>query len=306
MLFVTNAGSNTLSMFEISWEDPTRLTLLGEPAYTGGEVPVSVAVSLDLQKVCVGNSAGTGGVSCAAFNLKTGLGAFDEIRRFNLEQSDPPIGPLNGVSQVLFTPDSEELIAVVKGNGTAVKPSYFETFSVDRRTRQVSHKGMVIDTGETGVAFGVALIPNTNKLLASTVSFGATILDIDDLGAPLAITNITEQEATCWATVSTFTGTGFVDDVIVPQLTEIDLTTGAILKELPLNDGGQGLIDLEATGTKIYALSPGNGTAPAEVLIFDVSRGPGTVEQVQRSIVQGATKDSEGMGIYPNPGMAAG
>ena len=306
MLFVINAGSNTLSMFESSWEDPTNLTLLGKLVATGGKSPVSVAVSLELGTVCVGHSAGTGGVSCAGFDWKRGLGTFDVIRPFTLNQSDPPIGPLNGLAQVLFTADSNELIAVVKGNGTVTKPSYFKTYSVDWKTRKVSHHGRIIDKGKTGIAFVVALIPNTEKLLVSTVSFGATIVDIDNLGVPVAITNITDQAATCWATVSDFTGTGFVDDVIVPQLTEVDLSTGVILKELPIDSDGQGLIDLKAVGTKVYALSPGSGIRPAALLVFDISGGPGTVRQIQKFIVDKTTQDLEGIGIFPNPGIAAG
>lgn len=48
MLFTINAGSNTVVMFRIDPEDPTHLTMVGSPASTMGEVPVSVDYSDEL------------------------------------------------------------------------------------------------------------------------------------------------------------------------------------------------------------------------------------------------------------------
>lgn len=45
LLFVVNAGSNTLSLFKIDPTNPQHLTLVGEPASTLGDFPVSVAYS---------------------------------------------------------------------------------------------------------------------------------------------------------------------------------------------------------------------------------------------------------------------
>lgn len=44
-LFTVNAGSNTLSMFAIDPRNPQHLTLVGEPASTLGDFPMSVAYS---------------------------------------------------------------------------------------------------------------------------------------------------------------------------------------------------------------------------------------------------------------------
>lgn len=48
MLFTINAGSNTVVMFHIDPEDPTNLKMVGSPADTMGEVPVSVDYSDEL------------------------------------------------------------------------------------------------------------------------------------------------------------------------------------------------------------------------------------------------------------------
>lgn len=48
-LFVTNAGSNTLSLLRINPHDPQHPTLIGNPAPTLGETPVSVTYSRKLK-----------------------------------------------------------------------------------------------------------------------------------------------------------------------------------------------------------------------------------------------------------------
>jgi hypothetical protein len=44
-LFTVNPGTHTVSMFTIDPYHPTRLTLIGTPADTLGEFPISVAYS---------------------------------------------------------------------------------------------------------------------------------------------------------------------------------------------------------------------------------------------------------------------
>lgn len=52
-LFVVNAGSNTLSLFTIDPSNPQHLVLVGKPASTLGDFPVSVTYS---QKLNIGAS----------------------------------------------------------------------------------------------------------------------------------------------------------------------------------------------------------------------------------------------------------
>jgi hypothetical protein len=52
-LFVVNAGSNTLSVFTIDPKNPQHLVLIGKPASTLGDFPISVTYS---QKLNIGTS----------------------------------------------------------------------------------------------------------------------------------------------------------------------------------------------------------------------------------------------------------
>jgi hypothetical protein len=292
VLLAVNPGSNSISIFNISWEDPTKLTLLSSPVGTNGDFPVTIGISESLGMACVGHSGVLSGVSCASYS-SNGLGAFDALRSIPLGQTNPPTGPANGIADVFFTEDSSTLIVVVKGDGTSVHPGFIALYPVVGG--KVSYSNSETHPAGTAVMFGSANIPGTNNILVSDATFGAVILSLSDLSKPLALTNITDQKATCWAVTSSVTGTGFVDDVAVSQLTEIDLSTGAIVSEVNDGNDNQGMIDMRAVGGRIYALSPGNGTIPAAVTVFDISGGRGTAKSIQNFPVAGADKNAEGL-----------
>lgn len=292
MLLAVNAASNSVSIFSISWEDPTKLTLLGSPAGTNGDFPVTIGVSESLGMACVGHSGVLSGVSCASYS-SNGLGAFDTLRSIPLGQTNPPTGPTNGIADVFFTEDSSTLVVVVKGDGTSAHPGFIALYPVV--AGKVSYSNCETHPAGTAVMFGSANIPGTNNIFVSDATFGAVILSLSDLSKPLALTNITDQKATCWAVTSSVTGTGFVDDVALSQLTEIDLSTGAIVSEVSDGNDNQGMTDLRAVGGRIYALSPGNGTIPAAVTVFDIGGGSGTAKSIQNFPVAGADKNAEGL-----------
>lgn len=101
-------------------------------------------------------------------------------------------------------------------------------------------------------------------------------LNANNIATVSASTKIADQAATCWATISSVTNSGFVTDVGVNHLVEVDTTNGKLIKELQLSNGNPGMIDLESAGNFIYALSPGNATTKSAVTVFDVSGGQGS------------------------------
>ena len=64
MLIEHKAGSNTISLFRINPENPSQLTLLGLPVWSGGEFPMSAAFNEDGSRVCVLNGGKVAGVRC--------------------------------------------------------------------------------------------------------------------------------------------------------------------------------------------------------------------------------------------------
>ncbi len=295
-----NPNSNTLSLFEISVKDPTVLTLVGEPAYTSGEFPVSVAVSEGLRLACVGNTGAQSGVSCSKFDSGTGLAGFDSLRPIALGQSTPPTGPANGIAQVLFNEDGSALIVVVKGNGTAVDPGFLAEYPIDPGSGQLSYQSTKSSPAGAYFLFGSTLIPGTSRMLASIAGLGSMVIDLLSPAVPVAVTNMTTigAKAPCWAITSPVTGTGFIDDVLVSQLVEVDLSTGAVVSSVSCDNNNQGMIDFGTFGDKIYALSPGNGTVAAAVTVFDISGGRGSQHSIQNFEIDFAGKDAEGLAIF--------
>ncbi len=264
-------------MFSISPTDPTILTMIGQPADTLGEFPVSVALSTSLKQACVANSGAKAGIACFNMCPQNGLMPLDTaLRPFDLNQTTPPAGPLNTVSQTFFSSDSTMLITTVKGDPTKNNTGFLSVFPVVNNA--VSQTETRSSPAGTAVLFGTALLPNSSDIFVTDASFGSATLSLSsgNTASTLSSTKIADQKATCWAALSALTGTAFVTDVAVNHLVEIDPASGSIVKNLVSTNGNPGLIDLVSAGKFVYALSPGNATVGAAVTVFDVSGGKGS------------------------------
>ncbi|KAH0287091.1 hypothetical protein M436DRAFT_68262 [Aureobasidium namibiae CBS 147.97] len=251
-LFNVNAGSNSVSMFSIDPWNPMEPTLLGCKS-SMGDFPVPVAVSLKHKMVCVANTGINAGVSCASFDSTCGMGDFDELRRLNVGQTqNPPTGSIPGVGDIIFNGDESEVIVFVKGNGKDM-PGFVEKYAV-LPNGSLSQQGEQFMPPGLAVEFGSAVIPRSNNLvLSSQANFGAVVLDLNDLTAqPMATTNITGQGATCWAEISTYTGTGFVTDPTINRLVETNLTSGKIVSEYYPPNYNAGMTDFRISDNKIW------------------------------------------------------
>ncbi|KAK2767807.1 hypothetical protein FQN54_003966 [Arachnomyces sp. PD_36] len=299
-LVAVNAGSNTLSMFNIDAADPTKLTAVGEPVDTMGEFPVSVDISTKLSQACVANGGAQAGVACFSMDTQAGLQPLDcKARQFNINQSTPPVGPEGTVSHTFFNSDETALLTTVKGNPATGDPGFLSMFPIENG--QVSMQDVQSSPNGTAVLFGSTNIPGTSNILATDASFGGAVINIDGSGQGqvVAMAEIGNQKATCWATFSESTGTAFVTDVGVNHVVEIDPSDGTILQETTLTNGNPGLIDLQAAGDFVYALSPGDGTVAPAVTVLDVSGGPGSAKEIQNFNPQGAiSANAMGMTVF--------
>lgn len=302
-IFAVNAGSNTLTMLSVSPLDPTRMTLVGQPVPFPGEFPISVAASLKNKLVCVTTTGQVAGVSCASWSAQ-GLEPMGGLRPFQLNQTTPPMGPLNTVSQTLFSKDETKLYTMVKGNPMVNNTGYMASVDIvqdDSGIASLAQDEVRSSPNGTAVLFGTTkMLGDSTSLFTTDASFGAVILSVDSTGR--ATTDykqvIPGQVATCWSTISTFTKSAYVTDVGVNRVVEMSLTDASIIKELDLTNGDPGLIDLQSAGTFVYALAPGNGTTPAAITVLDVSGGQGSMKQAQHFSLQGvADKHAQGMAV---------
>lgn len=230
----------------------------------------------------------------------------DGLRSFDLGQSTPPVGPTNTVSQVLFSEDESRLLTIVKGNPTVNNTGFVATFPVNPASQcslaSLSTAGTRSSPSGTAVLFGTQKIPNTENFFVTDASFGATILSFDSETNQLSLAAkqvIDGQKATCWTTISSASESAFVTDVQVNHIVEMSLTDGKIIQDYNTSavNAGLGFIDLAAAGNFVYALSPGNGTSEASVVVMDVSGGQGNAKVVQNFGLGalGAGKNAQGM-----------
>lgn len=296
-------------MLAIDNEDPTKLTMVGQPMPVQGEFPNTVAVSKMHKLVCVGTTGVRNGVSCATFS-KQGLSNFDSLRSFGLKQSTPPVGPTNTVSQLFFSEDQSMLFATVKGDPAVNNTGFFSAFKVQQSARGMGNAQAFLAAQDTrsspegtAVLFGSSIIRGTSSVFATDASFGAGVLSVDPASGTaklVARQAIADQVATCWATISHATGSAFVTDVAKNRVIEMSVTDASILGVTDLSaNGAPGLIDLIAAGTALYALSPGNGTTPSAISVLDVSGGKGTAEFLQNFEVSslGVGPNAQGMAV---------
>lgn len=298
-------------MFSIDKNDPTKMSYVGNPVKVDGDFPNTVTASKKHRIVCVGMTGATAGVQCAHFTRKAGIGKFDALRKFDLKQANPPVGPTNTVSQVFFSDDEKHLFVTVKGTTGANKTTGFlDAFEVqhykrrrdlDARKARVRYVTKVAgnetksEIKDTNVLFGAAPIPGTSDILATDASFGAAILSTDGSGKGSLKTKIAidKQNATCWTAISPVTKTAFVTDINSARIVEINITDGKVLGEIDISKtGATGMIDLQASGKFLYALAPGQDKKPSQIIVVDVSEGSKKATVVQNldlSVVGGGT-----------------
>lgn len=274
-------------MFAIDAQDPTKLTMVGNPVNVPGEFPVTVGASTQHNLACVGMSGSTAGVSCALFDATQGLGAMDALRPFDLGQTTPPVGPTNTVSHVFFSDDQSTMFTTVKGDPTKNNTGFLASFPVNAASQcqaaSVAAEGTQSSPNGTAVLFGSSPIAGSSDLFVTDASFGAAVLSTQQAAGGSAQGSnaaaevvgqgaIENQKATCWVAISPATNTAFVTDVGVNHVVEMSLDDASILGETDLSaNGDPGLIDLKAAGNMIYALSPGNGTTNAAVTVMDAN-----------------------------------
>lgn len=307
-LFAVNAGDNTVSLFNIDDEDPTNLTLVGAPAKIPGDFPVSVTASKLNNLVCVVTSGERSGVSCAPYSPYVGIGKMDFLRTFNLDQSTPPVGPLDTASQVLFSDDESELLVTVKGNPAVNKTGYLAAFTVSGPgltvKSRVSAAGLYGEVNGTVAMFGFQHIPQSNNYIIADPGYGAAIVAVDEQTEVSQLLHkqvIADQQATCWVVISPSSGSAFVSDPLVNHLVELSLDDASIISVVnttSVNDAS-GYTDLAAAGEYVYALAPGaakdNG---AEIAVLSVAKGQNRSILQSYSVGSWAGSSAQGLVVF--------
>jgi len=223
-LFLVNAGSNTVSMFFINPVNPLDIRMVGKPVSSGGEFPVSLAVSPSTGDVCVLNGGKVNGVSCFSVDSQRGMTPRGKFYSFGLNATTPPSGPPNTVSHVLFSEDGSHLYASVKGTSPST-PGFIATW-------QVASDGSLSSTfkkthppfGDGYLPFGISNIPGSpNSIFVADPGLGATIYDLSGQKPAFSPLNIEGQGSVCWIAYAESTKSYLVSDPTTNNIYEVSL-----------------------------------------------------------------------------------
>jgi len=308
MLFAVNAGSNTISMFNIDMTNPDILTMAGAPIGSEGEFPMSLAVSEVTKNVCVLNGGANNGVACFSATAETGMAPLaNTARDLKVNQTTPPNGPAGTMSHVIFSEDGTQLFAAVKG--VPPTPGFLAAFDVAQDGSLSSD--FTTSTPASGglLPFGMTAIPGTKAVLSTDAAVGYTIFDFSaGSNATNAVFPIEGQGATCWVAHSTKTGNFYLTDLDTSIVTEVNVdsnlnstivaqypqgnSTGSIDDDIASINGNDFLYVLLSNATTITVSSldaPGKATPVQSFDVAAAMQSAGVNVTVDPFNVQGMT-----------------
>lgn len=295
-------------MFSVNKSDPTQLTMIGSPANTMGEFPVAVTFSKKNKVACVVNSGGDANIACLSVSKKGMTPLPNTVRTLGLNQTNPPTGPANTVSDILFNQDQSQLLVSVKGdpNGTV---GFIANFAVARNGSFTLAADAIKSTPDKGVLpFSMTLVGNSGDTVLNTdAAFGVSVSKFDPKNGTIISSSsvaINNQTATCWSRNSPRTGSFYVTDVGNAKVTELSMNPkGPSLKLLATHSLSSigGRIDSAVASTRVgdflYVLAAKAGSV--DVLKLN---SPGKANQIQAFDVKAAVPDLpisiQGMAVF--------
>jgi 6-phosphogluconolactonase (cycloisomerase 2 family) len=270
LLYAVNAGSNTVSVFNVSGDRLRLRQVVG----SGGTFPVSVAVHGGLVYVLNAENGG----SVQGYYVVSGrlVPIPGSARALGL---DPAATPqfTNTPGQVAFSPGGGQLIVTTKANGNDI-----DVFGV-RPDGRLSRQPAVNPEPGT-VPFAITFDPaghlviadaGTNALSTFTLSPDGTVTLLDAVG--------TGQSATCW--VAPDGGLLFASNAGSASISGYASSAGGALTLLSQTATDPGTVDAAVTpgGRFLYVQTGGNG------VVDEFAVGPGgSLTEVGHVTVAGA------------------
>ncbi|MBW7882507.1 MAG: beta-propeller fold lactonase family protein [Caldilineaceae bacterium] len=296
-LFAVNAGSNTISVFQVG---PSGLALLQVIA-SGGDFPVSLTMNRNLLYVL--NAGGDGnvtGFTVAANGLLSPLAG--STRSLNAGGTNPPFF-LVSPAQVGFSPAGKWLAVTVKG----IHPVHqIHIFAVDGSglpsaqpvTRVAANTlsfGFVFDGNDRLVVtepFGNSFngVPGPGLSAASSYRIAA-----DGSLSPISSSVTNFQTATCWIAITNNTRFAYTTNNASATISSYKVAGDGSLALLSAVAAvtGRGPVDLAISpgGRHLYNVNAGDGT----VSMYQIDQGSGAL--ILLGEIGGLPADGSAVGI---------
>ncbi|KAH7872876.1 uncharacterized protein C8R40DRAFT_1051741 [Lentinula edodes] len=282
MLVAVNPGSGTVSLFSINPSDPSNLTLIGDPAGSGGQWPTSVTFNKAGDIVCALNGGEVNGVSCFSVHQTSGLTPLaDTTRYLGINQTTPAAGPTNTVSQILFSSDSSKLLVAYSGT-TPTAPGYLGYYDIGVNGSLSKNFSAIASPSGGVLPFSITPVPGQEAYVVADPALGFEVFDLTGANRSSAVA-ISGQGATCWSTYSPSTGSYMLIDA-QGRIFEIAIDPATLQSTIIGNYTqflGDGLIDsdvMSVNGTDyMYTLAAGINSLEVFAL-----PAPGRLQSVQQ------------------------
>jgi 6-phosphogluconolactonase (cycloisomerase 2 family) len=263
LLLATNAGSNNVSVFDVTGP----FLHLRQIVSSGGDFPVSVAVHGDLVYVLNARSGGNvSGFKVAGGHLVPVAGS---TRSLGLSTTATPEFT-NTPGQVAFSPDGKLLLVTTKANGDDI-----DVFHVDARGSLSAQP--VVNPEPGTVPFALTF---TSAHRVQVVEAGPSDVVTFSLSAwgdltPIA-TSATQQAAACWIVHDG--SYSYVSNAGSASVTGFSRGPGGVLTDLGNTSTDPGTIDAAtaAHGAYLYVRAGAHGTLDE----FSVNRSNGSLTSI--------------------------
>ncbi|KAJ6463913.1 hypothetical protein C8R45DRAFT_503229 [Mycena sanguinolenta] len=304
-LVVVNAGSDTASVFQIDFQNPAFIRMIGQPISTQGNFPVSATIDAKTGNVCVLNAGQVNGVSCYSVDLRKGLVPIqNSVRSLNLNLKTPPENPDNTPSQILFSDDGKRLFASVKGSKG--NTGFVAVWTVNDDGSLSPDFTKNTPNGGANPA-SLTIVRGADALMNTDIGKGLNILDFGNGGTQAATQDLQIGGSihTAWGEFSDATKNYYISDSDTALYTEISIDPNNLqvkgVRQYPQKNGSfpidqeVALIDGKDTA---YLLSPGSMTVQILSLV-----APGNAQQRNDFDL---AKAASGIGATLNPNNIQG
>jgi hypothetical protein len=278
---VVNAGSNSISFFEIDPDCPTNLTL-GGTAKLIGEFPTSVAISDELHLICVATAGIVNGVECFGPGLKPdGLG----LRNPGIKTINPPTADYLGISDIFFSIDNKYLYSAIHGAmpvGSG-QPGFISAYPIANGNVSTTEIRSYPEGGY--FYFGGIPLPGSTDIYVTDGGFGGLLLEANSNGT-LTTKGLTIADpyipAVCWVEWSNATKVAWLTSPISNGLIAADLTTGLQFSNTNITNSNVGILDLviPEPGNILFGLATGSTNVSVSAIVsVDISdvKAPKTI-----------------------------
>jgi len=290
---VVNAGSDTVSLFQIDFQNPAFVRMIGQPVSSEGNFPVSATINGVNGNVCVLNAGQNNGVSCYTVDLRKGLVPIpNSVRSLNQKLTTPPANQDNTPSQILFSDDGKRLFASVKGSKTAT--GFVAAWTVnDDVSLSPDFQKNTPNGGQNPAS--LTIIRGADALMNTDIGKGLNILDFGNGSTTASKTQdlvIGGSSHTAWGEFSDATQNYYITDSDTALYTELNIDPKTLVvkgvKQYPQKKGSfpmdQEVALINGKDTA-FLLSPGSMTIETLDLV-----APGNAQQKQSFDIAAAAK----------------